>query len=58
MDDGVLVRKDAELVSRALLGAVTEAAISCAKAENFMVSAEGYLDILGTLVAGMAVKPN
>lgn len=58
MDESILVRKDAELVSRALLGAVTEAAISCAEAEDFMTCAEGYLDILGTLVGGLAVKPN
>jgi AcrR family transcriptional regulator len=57
MDDSIIIRKDVEVVSRALLGAVTEAAISCAEAEDFMACAEGYLDILRTLVAGLAVKP-
>jgi AcrR family transcriptional regulator len=57
MDDRILVRKDVEIVSRALLGAVTEAVISCAEAEDFMVCAEHYLDILGALVAGLKVKP-
>jgi AcrR family transcriptional regulator len=57
MDDRVLVRKDVEVVSRALLGAITEAAISCAEAEDFMACAEGYLDILGAMAAGLAVKP-
>ena len=58
MDDSTLVRKDVEIVSRALLGAVTEAAMSCAEAEDFMVCAEGYLDILTALAAGLAMKPN
>lgn len=56
MEDGVLIRMDVEIVSRALLGAVTEAVISCAEAENFMACAEGYLDTLGVLVAGLAVR--
>ncbi|MFM9841487.1 MAG: TetR/AcrR family transcriptional regulator [Dongiaceae bacterium] len=57
MDDGILVRKDVEVVSRVLLGAVTEAAISCTEADDFMACADGYLDILGGMVAGLAVKP-
>jgi AcrR family transcriptional regulator len=57
MDESILVRKDVEVVSQALLGAITEAAITCAEAEDFMVCAEAYLDILGVLVAGLAVKP-
>lgn len=57
MDDRVLVRKDVEVVTRALLGAVTEALISCTEAEDFMACAEDYLDILGALVAGLAAKP-
>jgi AcrR family transcriptional regulator len=58
MDDSILVRKDVEVVSRALLGAVTEAVMSCAEADDFMACAEDYLDILGALVAGLAVKPS
>jgi AcrR family transcriptional regulator len=57
MDDSILVRKDVEVVSRAILGAVTEAAISCAEADDFMACAESYLDILGALIAGLAVNP-
>lgn len=57
MEDGVLIRMDVEVVSRALLGAVTEAVISCAEAEDFMACAEGYLDILGVLAAGLAARP-
>jgi hypothetical protein len=57
MEDSILVRKDTEVVSRVLLGAVTEAAISCAEAEDFMTCAEVYLDILGGMVTGLAVKP-
>ncbi len=56
MEDGVLIRMDVEIVSRALLGAVTEAVISCAEAEDFMACAEGYLDTLGVLVAGLAAR--
>ncbi len=56
MEDGVLIRMDVEVVARALLGAVTEAVISCAEAEDFMACAEGYLDTLGMLVAGLAVR--
>jgi AcrR family transcriptional regulator len=56
MEEGVLIRMDVEIVSRALLGAVTEAVISCAEAEDFMACAEGYLAILGVLVAGLAVR--
>ncbi len=58
MDDSILIRKDVETVSRALLGAVTEAAISCAEAENFMLCAEDYLDLLVSMVAGLEVKPS
>lgn len=54
MDDKILARKNVEVVSRALLGAVTEAAISCAESDDFMACAEGYLDILGLLVGGLA----
>jgi len=57
MDDGILVRKDVEVVSRVMLGAVTEAAISCTEADDFMACAERYLDVLGGMVAGLAAKP-
>lgn len=56
MDEDILVRKDVEVLSRMLLGAVTEAVISCAEADDFMACAEAYLDLLGGLVAGLAVQ--
>lgn len=55
MDDAILVRKDVEVLARTLLGAVTEAVISCSEADDFMACAESYLEVLGTLVAGLAV---
>ncbi|MBX9883658.1 MAG: TetR/AcrR family transcriptional regulator [Novosphingobium sp.] len=58
MDEGILVRKDVEVVSRVLLGAVTEAAISCTEADDFMACAEEYLDVLGGMLAGLAAKPD
>jgi AcrR family transcriptional regulator len=55
MDEAIVVRQDVEVLSRTLLGAVTEAVISCAEADDFMACAECYLEVLGTLVAGLAV---
>lgn len=57
MDEAILVRKDVEVLSRMLLGAVTEAVITCAEADDFMACAQVYLEVLGTLVAGLAMPP-
>lgn len=57
MDEGTLVRNDVEAVSRVMLGAITEAAIACAEAEDFMACADRYLDVLALMVEGLAVDP-
>lgn len=56
MDNGILIHQDSEMLTRIILGAVTEAALSAAESENFMACAERYLSTIYAMIGGLKPK--
>lgn len=57
MELGVITKRPIDPLVGLILGAVTEAAINCAKSENFAEAAEGYVEGLEAILNGLRPTP-
>lgn len=55
IEQGLIARRNPDVIVHTLLGAITEAAISAAESEDFMACAEQYLDIIDAMIGGLEV---